>query len=348
MNLRILPYTLILLLALSPAATLVNAEGNETQPETNTTIPLPINGTIGNSTLLNTTIPDTNTTSPDINVTTPKLSTEALAGFRSMVQNNIMEMEQLFGDAQLSPEVANGWSHSQQAMEQAMTFEENGSPAAEQQYLRAMKHIRNTLRNYLKENPEVEEELTQVMANDTATDDLNATVTEAELTVAQMQLINQFEERFQEQVQEMIMNVNELSGDMSPGDAEKALRALEKAEAKLLRIQQHILNGDYDTALDSLENATEGLEMDFESVDPGTAQMLRTMNRLEARIQKLEQKAAWKAAKGLSTVDEDALLAELYGNKDHSKHEFKTYGNGKGKGKPVKDKDKSNNGIGNL
>ena len=46
---------------------------------------------------------------------------------------------------------------------------------------------------------------------------------------------------------------------------------------------------------------------------------------------------------GLSTVEEDGLIGELRGNKDHTKHEFKAYGNGKGKGKPVKNP-KSNNG----
>ncbi|TFH14313.1 hypothetical protein E4H04_10430 [Candidatus Bathyarchaeota archaeon] len=338
MNLRIVPYTLILLLFVSPTVMQVKAQGNMTLP-TNTTL---VNTTLTNTTQVNGTL--TNSTSPDTNGTSMQLSAEALADFRLMAENCLTEMMQLFGDAPLSPEVANGLSHAQQAMMQAMMFEENGNPAAAQQYLRAMKHHRNTLREYLKENPQVEEELEQIEVNGTAIDDVNGTVTEAMISAAQMQLINQFEERFQEQIRAMIMNVNELSEDMDPEDALKAQRALEKAETKLLRIQERIQSGQYMEALDELENATETLEEDFDGTDPGTAQMLRTMNKLEAKIQKLEQKAARKAAKGLSTTEEDALMAELRGNKDHTKHEFKTYG----KGKPVKDKEKSNNGKNKL
>lgn len=171
---------------------------------------------------------------------------------------------------------------------------------------RARKHYRNTLRKYLKDNPEVEEEL-EPEVNGTATDDINGTVSGAELSLAQMQLIGEFEERFNELVRAMIENVNDVSGDMSPGDVEKAMRALEKAEAKLQRIQLRIQNGEYDMALDYLENATNSLSDDFDdSEDPGTAQMLRTMNRFETRIHKLEQKVARRVAKGLSTDELDA------------------------------------------
>lgn len=144
----------------------------------------------------------------------------------------------------------------------------------------------------------------------------------------------------------MIQNVNDVTSEMSPQDAFKAQQALSKAEAKLLKIQERILGGQYEDALNDLENATETLSEDFDDMeDPGTAQMLKTMNKLEAKIQKMEQKATKKAAKGLGTSDEDALLR---GNKDHTKNDFKenkgkgnSGNNGKpdkGKGKPDKEK----------
>lgn len=211
----------------------------------------------------------------------------------------------------------------------------------------------------MKDNPdsiELFEEEPDV--NETATDNINGTITEEEINSTKTQLINQFQERFREQISAMIQNVEEVNGTMSPQDVYKAQQALTKAEQKLLRIQERIESGQYDEALDDLDNTTETLNGNLGEVeDPGTAQMLRTMNKLEAKIQKMEQKAAKKAAKGISTDEEDALLSELRGNKNKEKNDFKE-NKGKGNsgekttGKPDKetgkpDKDKSNKGKGN-
>ena len=253
-------------------------------------------------------------------------------------------MLQLLGNGTYSPDIMNGLMHAQQAMEQAMNFEGNNTRAAAQQYLRAMQHYRNTLRKYLNENPGALDEFEEEPdVNGTATDDVNGTVTETELSEAQTQLIEAFEERFRNQITAMIQNVNDLSDDMDPQDAFKAQQALTKAEEKLLRIQERIESGQWEDALDDLENATDTLDDDFNKTDPGTAQMLKTMNQLEAKIQKMEQKAEKKAAKGQSTAEEDALLAELRGNKDHTKNDYKENkgkGNSGNNGKPDKDKGK--------
>ena len=120
-----------------------------------------------------------------------------------------------------------------------------------------------------------------------------------------------------------------------------------KAEEKLLRIQERISSGQYEGALDDLENATDTLYDDFNETEPVTAQLLKTMNQMEAKIQKMEQTALKKAAKGQSTAEEDALLAELRGNKDHTKNDYKenkgnsgNSGNSGNNGKPDKDKGK--------
>ena len=347
-------FALILMLFLSPAAKLVNAQGNESEPinGTDPQIPDPLVGV--NDTNLTTT--DTNTT--DVNSTEP-IDPVILAMIREQAHNRTREMLELFGDGNYSSEIVNGLAHAQQAMEQTQSMEGNNTRAAAQQYLRAMKQYRNTLRKYMKDNPdsiELFEEEPDV--NETATDNINGTITEEEINSTKTQLINQFQERFREQISAMIQNVEEVNGTMSPQDVYKAQQALTKAEQKLLRIQERIESGQYDEALDDLDNTTETLNGNLGEVeDPGTAQMLRTMNKLEAKIQKMEQKAAKKAAKGISTDEEDALLSELRGNKNKEKNDFKE-NKGKGNsgekttGKPDKetgkpDKDKSNKGKGN-
>ena len=337
MNTKIIPFTLILILFLSPAVLLVNAQDNETEPSPG------INGTIptppldGNTTLTNTTSTELNST---LTVDEP-VDPIILALIREQAHNRTQEMFQLFGNGTHSPDIMNGLMHAQQAMERAMLFEGNNTRAAAQQYLQAMKQYRNTLRKYLNENPGALDEFEEESdVNGTATDDVNGTVTQTELSQAQTQLIQEFEERFRNQITAMIHNVNDLADDMDPQDAFKAQQALTKAEEKLLRIQERISSGQYEGALDDLENATETLGDDFDQTDPGTAQMLKTLNQLEAKIQKMEQKAAKKAAKGQSTAEEDALLAQLRGNKDHTKNDFKENKGRGDTGKPDKDKDK--------
>lgn len=333
-------FALILMLFLSPAAQLVNAQGNEGEPVSsdNSTIPDPLVGV--NNTETNFTIIDTNTT--DVNSTEP-IDPVILAMIREQAHNRTREMLELFGDGNYSSEIANGLAHAQQAMEQAQSMEGNNTRAAAQQYLRAMTQYQSTLRKYMKDNPDSIELFEAPDVNETATDDINGTITEEEINSTKTQLINQFQERFREQISAMIRNVEDVNETLSPQDAYKAQQALTKAEQKLLRIQERIENGQFDDALNELDNTTETLERDFNDMeDPGTAQMLSTMNRLEAKIQKMEQIAARKAEKGLSTDEEDTLLSELRDNKNKEKNDFKENkdkGNNveKSTGKPDKD-----------
>ncbi len=252
----------------------------------------------------------------------------------------------MFGNGTYSPDIMNGLMHAQQAMDQAQAFKENNTRAATQQYLRAMKQYRNTLRNYLKDNPNISLAFETGIANGTASDDINGTATDEEITSAKIQLINQFEERFRKQIEAMIQNIEDVTDTMSPQDAYKAQQALIKTEQKLLRIQERIQSGQYDDVLDELDNATDTLDEDLgELDDPNNTQMLRAMNQLEAKIQKMEQRVARKAAWGENTDEDNAILAGLRGNKNSALNEFKGNngkGNGQETGKPDKDKDKSN------
>ena len=353
MSQKIVKFTMVLLMLLAPAAHLVNAQVNETElfPDgTNSTIPDPLlglNTTITNTTLTNSTIPVTNSTSIEINGTeTDSESTNpvVLAFVREQAQEQLQRMHEIFSESNYSPDITNGLIHAEQAMTQAQEFEGRNARAAAQQYLRAMKQYRNILRKHLKDYPDaLDTILTAPEENVTATYDINGTVTSEEIEAAQAQLLDQFQERFQNQIAAMIQGVEDVSGDLSPQDVVKAQQALTKAQDKLLRIQEKILNGQFDEATDDLENATSTLNNDLDEMeDTGAAQMIRTINKLEAKIQRLEQRAARKAARGESTDEEDTLIAELRGNKNKIKNDYKeNKGKGKGNGK-----DKSNNGKG--
>ena len=245
----------------------------------------------------------------------------------NMIKTQTMEREQemlnLFGEGLHSPPVENCLQQAQQAMVQAENFGEANPRAAAQQYLRAMKQYRNALRKYLKENPEILDEFTEPSGGDTADDDVDG-VTSMDVEHAKAQLLNRFQERFREQVNAMIDNVEELEDDMSPQDAEKARNALQHTLQRLLRIQERIESGQYDEAVEDLDEATEALDDEFDEVeDQTTAQMLRAMNRLEAKIQKISERAARKAAAGGDSSIENELLEELRGNKMGLKNSYK-------------------------
>ena len=341
MSLKIMTFTVILALLLSPVIQMVNAQENETETSgTNTTVPNPLLGV--NTTLANSTMPQNTSSSHSKNseLSDQPIDPVLLESIMEQTQSRALETLQLLGDNPLSTDISNSLIHAQQAMDQAQNM--NNSRAAAQQYLRAMKLYRNALRNYLRENPDALTNLesSQPQINGTAADDINGTVTEQEINSTKVQLINQFEERFRAQISAMIGNVDNATDYMSPKDAFKAQQALTKAEEKLLRIQEHIQNGQYGGALDDLDNTTTTLDNNLNNMtDTGTSQMLRTMNQLEAKIQRIEQKAAQKAAKGQSTVNENALIAELKSNKNHVKNDYnQTHGNNNNSGNNGKGK----------
>ena len=223
----------------------------------------------------------------------------------------------------VDPAIANAFMHAWQAMEQGADEDANPQAAANA-YMRALKQLRNAYRKYEQDNPTVADDLNAT--DDTLPEDAVPDVpTDDEVTEIQQQLVERFQERFQERLTSMYENYNNVSSDLSPDDAVKALNALTKAEQKLLRIQARIDAGNTTGALDDLDNATETMDDDFDSLDDAAArQMLKTMNRLEERIQKMEEKAARKAAAGEDTSEEDALLASLKGNKNKTTDDFKT------------------------
>jgi hypothetical protein len=303
--------------------------------ETNTTLIIP---PLTNTTLTNSTT-EFNTTSLESADTQPEpISEHILAYIQEMAQKRMQYMQQLFGEETYSQNIMNGLSHAEQAMNQAMNYQETNPTASTQHYLRAMKQYRNTLRYYLKENSEISEAFVasanSTETNTTASEGITL-ATSAEVEAAKIQLMEQFEERFRDQLEAMIQNIEDASDDMSPQDAYKAQHALIMTLEKLQRIQERIQNGQYDGALDDLDEATDGLDDELDTLeDKGAALMLKTVYRLEARIQKMEQRIARKAAMGLDVDEDSALLETMRGNKAGAMNEFKH------------NKDKGNNGKG--
>ena len=85
-----------------------------------------------------------------------------------------------------------------------------------------------------------------------------------------------------------------------------------------------------DTGIDDTHPDLDDLD------DDASAQMFRTMNKLEARIGKMVEQAERKASKGEDTSDLDAAVAAARGNKDKTKADFKE---DKGNGNSGNDKD---------
>ncbi len=238
----------------------------------------------------------------------------------NMIKTQAMEREQemigFFGAGPFSPEMENCLQNAQQAMWQAKYFEENNPQAAAQQYMKAMKQYGNALRKFVEENPEILDAFEDPSDTGSAGEDIELP-SQDEIDAAKTQLLNRFQERYREQIQVMVENVEELEGDLSPQDAEKARQALIHTLEKTLRIQERIYAGEYDEAVDELDEAIESLDEEFEGIeDQDAAQMLRSMNRIEARILKMRQVVARKAAVGGDTSIEDEVLDDLVGSKN--------------------------------
>lgn len=220
------------------------------------------------------------------------------------------------------PAIRNMFISAWRAMQQG-DDEESNPQAAVNAYMRALKQLRNAYRKYETDNPEIIEALNTTDGGGIEEDDIPDEPTEAELTEVRQQLVERFQERFQERLTSMYEIYNNVSDGLSADDSVKALNALTKAEQKLLRIQARIEAHNFTGVVDDLEEAEDEMEDDFDSLNNTAAsQMFKTMNKLEERIQKMEEKAARKAAHGEDASEEYALIAQLRGNKDKAKESY--------------------------
>jgi hypothetical protein len=365
---RLLGFSIIALLLLSPIVSLAYAEDGE-----NSTIQVPPE------------ILTDSTSAEGANVTDPVIVGELLAQAREARLVLMAAFSAAYGEnytdakgvnftspegllGALTPSTAlDNQMHGDDAIGKALQLlEQADANAAAQQIQRAMKHYRKALRKAYRDNPEAMSAVEE--SGDATEPDLPPTeepaADETEIQETKLMLMQQFSENFQERVMSMEENVNSLMNQLSDEDARKAGDALEKAERKLLRIQERLDRGEIDEAMDDLENATDGIDDALDGFeDDQTAQMLRTIDKLEAKVRRTVDKTERKAAKGQDTSGDEDEIDEARGQlnkfkddlqrgksgsapghtEDNGQGSGEGNGNDKGGGKPEKE-DKSDKG----
>jgi hypothetical protein len=242
--------------------------------------------------------------------------------------------------------IRNQFTHAWMAMQQAESMEGENMQAAAQQYLRAMKQLRNAFRKYQKDNPEIVDELTP--EEEPPEEEPMPTV--EDLDEAQQLLLGRFTGAFKDAVADMLLFYESVEDDLDPDDAVKAYDALIHAERKLLLIQERIDAGDLDGVIDDLEETGEDLVDGYDEMDDASAQLFKTATRLQTRIERMMEKRERKAALGEDVSGYDDLINQLKGNIEKANNENKeNKGNGNngnngnndnGNGKDEKKKEK--------
>jgi len=332
MKMKIFSLSVILLLLLVPMATLAYAEDGTNSTDPDPQLPPPDPDVI--TELLAQAEESRNILIAALNATyggNYTLLTTSLNG----------SMQQGYGPM-IPTSILNSHKHGDDAVNKTgQLLEQANANAAAQQLKQAMKHYRNALRKAYKDNPEALE------ASRNETDPIlpltGEPVNQTEILEAKMTLIQQFQGNFQERVMSMEEAVNSMMNELSDKDSQKAGDALERTERKLLRIQERLNRGEIDEAIDDLENATDGLDDDLGSFEDQLAgQMLRTMNKMEARAQRMVYIMNRKAAKGFDTSEDEGAINQAWGQLKKFQEDFKA---GKSGSAPGKDKD-VNNGNG--
>jgi len=226
-------------------------------------------------------------------------------------------------DPELKDQLMNAWME----MNQAAEMEGENLQTAAQQHLRVMRTLRNTWRKYQKDNPIIEDD---EPPEDPAVGGEDEPPSDEVLTEVQKQLVERFTGTVETTVENILLFLNGVEGDMDPDDAMKAYNTLYHAEQKLLRIQERINAGDIEGAIDDLEGTGNDLDEGFDDMeDPQSAQLLKTALKLQAKIDKIYEKMKRKAANGEDTFGDDDLINQLKGNIDKAKNDYKE---NKGKG----------------
>jgi hypothetical protein len=217
-----------------------------------------------------------------------------------------------------------------------------------------MKHYANALKQIYHYHPEEELGDTEPQSEEPETLDEDLEVPdEEEIEMHKMKLMMEYQEDLADRIMEMAETMNQLLDQMGEEDQQKMFNSIDKALKKLERIQERLNSGVVDEAVDLAEEAEEELEEALEGMeDRWFAQMLRTMYRLEARIQKMEKVKMKHMEKGLDVLAEGQLINELRDALEQAKNDVlggdlggaeDVLGQAVGKAKG-KNKDKSNNG----
>ena len=354
---KLLALSLMMILLLAPTATLVFADDPPSDPgddpnggdgiENGTN---DYNGTEGLGLNMTGDYDDDNETFP----LDPELF-EALLNQTYAAQQgvNVTMMTMSGLTSNISPAGLQSYGHGDDAIALALRFmSENKTTAAWNQMRRALKHYKSAMQKMYKAGPQAFESLEEDPEDvEPPEDDVNTTAMEG----AQLQLMTQYEANLQQRLSNMRETVENITDQLSEGDAEKMWRTLDNAERKMERIRARLNSSDIEGAIDEAEENEDDLEEGLDGLNNTAAgQMLKTVYKLEAKIQKMEQKSERKSWKNYFG-DEDALNAAK-GNLKQWKENMKggRFNNGESddgnpgkgnQGKPDKDKpDKENKG----
>ena len=240
----------------------------------------------------------------------------------------------------VSPAGRQSYLHGGEAIALALRFmNENQTHAAANQIQRALKHYKNVLRMLYDEDPEALEELEEEPEDVEEPPEVEGNETAA-IKGAKLKLMEQFEGNLQERISLFRETMENATDQLSEQDAQKIWDALERAEAKLERMQQRLNNSEVDEAIDEAEDAEDEIEEGLEGLEDKTAgQMLKTIYRLEAKLLKMENIRDRKAEKGLNVSGDDDDIDEAKGNLKGHKENWKggkfgptDAGNGDGEG----------------
>jgi len=115
-------------------------------------------------------------------------------------------------------------------------------------------------------------------------------------------------ERFMAQVENRIENMEQwierLRNGIPDDKASAALNALRNQARNLLRVRENLTGGDVDGALKGLDDVVDGIDEGLDDLDgEGLSQHLRTLYRLQAKAQSLNETAKREDAQGKGVSD---------------------------------------------
>jgi hypothetical protein len=213
---------------------------------------------------------------------------------------------------QIPSQIMNNIRHGDEAHDDVDNVKWSNPEAAANQIQRGMKHYANALKQIYQHNPDEELEGTEPQSEEEPEDEDLEVPDEEEIKEHKQKLMVQYQEDLADRIMEMTETMNQLMDQLGEEDQLKMFNAIDKTLRKLERIQERLSDGLVDEAVDLAEEAEEELEEAIQSMqDQQFAQMLRTMYRLEARIQKMEKVKNKDMEKGLDVEAEGLLIDEL-------------------------------------
>lgn len=229
----------------------------------------------------------------------------------NLLQNQYGAFESLENiEDQVPSQIMNSIRHGDKAHENVDNEKWSNPVAAANQIQRGMKQYANALKQFYHLHPD--EELEELEETEALTDEELEVPDDEEINEHKTKLMVQYQEDLANRIMEMTETMNQIMDQLGEGDQLKMFNAMDNTLRKLERIRERLNDGVVDEAVDIAEEAEGELEEALQGMqDQQFAQMLRSMYRLEARIQKMEKVKNMHMEKGLDVEDEIQLIEEL-------------------------------------